>query len=655
MRKYFFSLLFSLGTLFSFGANEQVRMMVHLLDYIAVDYSMAVDNGKVINQAEYLEMQEFASTVAELGQTAPPQVQSDIVLLSQLIKDKASQEKISSVSGSIRQVLINHFKLEVAPKKWPSLKNAQSLFELHCASCHGITGKGDGTLAAGLEPAPTNFHQEDKANGLSPFQAYNTVRLGVENTGMRAYNELSDDEVWDLSFYVISLSQQSLDASPEHINDRISSEVDLQTLASLNNEKLAEKLGLESEHSKIIASLRLYPESLAEDEKANYLTKSVGLIRASVEAYRKGNNKEARNLALTAYLEGVEPVEVQLRAADAAYVAELENQLGKMRSAIEKGAPVQEVERLADKGVELILKGKNLLEEKEFNSWLSFLLSFSIIFREGLEAFLVIITILGIIRALNLPGAARWVHFGWLSAIAIGFGLWLLAERLFTFTGAQREVMEGIIALFAVGVLLYVGFWMHSKSEAGKWQAYVKGKIQVLARKENLLGLAFLSFLVVFREAFESVLFLSALNMEVGEENKLAFGSGIIVAFIAIGILAVIMLKYSKKLPIPLLFRYSAILISVLAIMLAGKGVHALQEAGVVSISMLPVDIRLSFLGIYPSWETILSQVFILILVLILWRIGNRVIRKPICETHKEQKQSEAQVLQTPQVATQER
>lgn len=615
-------------------------MMVHLLDYIAVDYSMAVENGRVINQAEYQEMQEFAGTISSLGQSAPNQVQSDIILLTELIREKASQEKISSVSGSIRQALINHYHLEIAPKRWPSLVNGAELFALHCSSCHGAEGRGNGPLAQGLEPSPTNFHHPDKANGLSPFQAYNTVRLGVENTGMRAFNELSDDEVWDLSFYILSLPQVNTEASRDVIPADISGKVDLKTLASKNNSGLAKILNLQEDQDKIIAALRLYPGEMAGAEETDYLAKAQRLIDASLEAYKQGDVKEARNLALTAYLEGVEPVEMQLRANDASFVAELETQLGRMRSAIEKEESYEKVAAEAALGKDLITKGRNILAEKEFNGWMSFLLSFSIIFREGLEAFLVIITILGIIRSLKLPKAANWVHAGWISAIAVGFGLWLLAESLFTFTGAQREVMEGIIALFAVGVLLYVGFWMHSKSEAGKWQAYVRGKIQVLAKKENLLGLAFLSFLVVFREAFESVLFLSALNMEVGESHAFAFGSGIVIAFAAIGVLAVLLLRYSRKLPVPLLFKYSAIVISFLAVMLAGKGIHALQEAGMVSITTLPVNLRISLIGLYPSWETVSGQIFTLVLVMVLWRMGNRAIKKPICETHKEEQQA---------------
>lgn len=630
----------------AFAQKDDARMMVHLLDYLAVDYSMAVQNGNVVNSAEYQEMQEFAQTIKELGEKVPASLQSDIILLNKLVNEKAPQEKIASVSASIKQNIISRYKLEVAPKRWPSLAEGKRLFALQCQSCHGANGKGDGSLAAGLDPKPTNFHLPEKANGLSPFQAYNTIRLGVEGTGMRAFNELNDDEVWNLAFYVLSQPHEDKQVSIE-VAENIHQEVKLETLASSNNEELTEKLELDKDLPSIISALRLYPKEVATRSQGDYLDKAKRLITASALAYEAGNNDEARNLALTAYLEGVEPVEVQLRANDASFVADLETQLSGMRSLIEREKPIAEVSAAAEKGLEMLTQAQTLLAEKEFSAWLAFLLSFSIILREGLEAFLVVVTILGIIRSLKLPNAAKWVHSGWIAAIGLGFLLWLAADRLFTFTGAQREIMEGAIALFAVGVLLYVGFWMHSKSEAGKWQAYVKTKIQVLARKENMLGLAFLSFLVVFREAFESVLFLSALNMEVGETHQFSFIGGIVSAFLLLGVISVLLLRFSKKIPITQLFKYSAMIISFLAVVLVGKGVHAIQEAGVVSITTLPVDLRWSLIGLYPSWETFLSQVFILGLIIFLWNLGNKVMKKPICETEKDK--IEASRIQKPQ------
>lgn len=621
LRYFAVGALLMLSLVLKANENSNARMMVHLLDYIAVDYSMAVNQGKIISTAEYSEMEEFASTISTLGENAPASVKSDIKLLSTLIKDKASQEKVSSVSNSIKQKIISSYDLEIAPKRWPILNNGRQLYALHCKSCHGENGMGDGSLSKGLSPAPTNFHQPDKANGLSPFQAYNTIRLGVNNTAMRAFDELSDDEIWDLAFYVLSLPHSAKKVESKELS--LEQNIGLEELASKSNDELRASLALE-EDGDVIAALRLFPKEIAEKNKGSYLEQAIAYLKEANTAYADGDISGARTLALTAYLEGVEPVEIQLRASDATFSAQLEGELAKVRSLIEGGKEPALVSAQITKGIDMINEAKLLLRDKTFSAWLAFLLSFSIILREGLEAFLVVVTILSVLRAIKIPNASTYVHIGWLSAIVSGVLMWMAAGKLFNFSGADRELMEGLVALFAVGVLLYVGFWMHSKSEAGKWQAYVKNKIQNIARKESLIGLAFLSFLVVFREAFESVLFLSALSLEVGDNQQTAFGGGIVFAFVLLAIISVLLLKYSKKLPIAKLFKYSAIVISFLAVVLTGKGLSAIQEAGNIGISVLPINLRIDALGIYPTYETLIGQLFILSLTIVLWTVGNR-------------------------------
>ena len=630
----FLALLLILATFTAKADSQQARMMVHLLDYIAVDYSMAVENGKIISQAEYTEMKEFARTVAELESDSTSAVFSDIILLQKLIDQKASKQKISSVSASIRNQIISKTNLSIAPKRHPSLESGAELFALHCKSCHGPTGKGNGPLAKNLEPKPTNFHAPDKAMGLSPFQSYNTIRLGVQNTSMRAFNELSDDEIWNLAFYISSLPYTQQSIAKENLPDTT---VALHKLASLNNRELARALKVEPESNKV-AALRLHPSQNIEEGKTNYLDHSISLLNKSLSAYKNEDYEQARSHALSAYLEGVEPIEAKLRANDASMVKRIERDMSKYRGMISKRVDYEELNAHATGVVSLLKEAKKVTAERSISGWMSFLLSSSIILREGLEAFLVVITILSIIRSLNIPRAAGWVHLGWVAALLTGVGLWILAGTFFQFSGAQREVMEGIIAIFAVGVLLYVGFWMHSKSQAGRWQAFVKNRIQALAKTENMVGLAFLSFLVVFREAFESVLFLSAINMEVGEEHQFAFTAGIVSAFAGLAIIAVLLLKYSKKIPIPKLFRYSAIVISILAVILAGKGVHSLQEAGIITLNLLPFDAQLGTIGFYATWETLGAQLITVLLVVILWRVGYRPIKKPLCDESKSKK-----------------
>jgi len=608
--------LLSLGLNLS-ANDENARMMVHLLDYIAVDYSMAVNQGKVVNEAEYSEMQEFANTINTLGASSPASVRADIKVLKELIAQKSSQEKVASVSNSIKQKIISSYSLEIAPKRWPDLDNGRQLYALNCKSCHGENGTGDGILSAGMEPSPTNFHDPDKANGLSPFQAYNTIRLGVDNTAMRAFDELSDDEVWDLAFYVLSLPHTAANVDLE--TQAFDIQVDLEKLASRSNEELRESLQEGPNTEQLISALRLYPKEISEQNQGDYLDQAIDLLKESQIAYQKGDIAKARTLALTAYLEGIEPVEVQLRANDASFSAKLEGQLASLRSAIEGGQSQESINSEVEESIALIYQAKEKLRNKTFTSWLAFLLSSSIILREGLEAFLVVITMLSVVRAINLPKAKTYIHGGWIAAISTGILMWLAAGTLFDFSGADRELMEGLVALFAVGVLLYVGFWMHSKSEAGKWQAYIKSKIQGLAKTQNLIGLAGLSFIVVFREAFESVLFLSALSLEIGDSQQLAFGGGIVFAFAMLAIISVLIMRYSKRLPISKLFRYSAMIISGLAVILTGKGLSAIQEAGYISISLTPFDLRIDALGFYPTWETFLGQMAILALVIALW------------------------------------
>lgn len=603
--------------------SADARMMVHLLDYISVDYSMAVKANTIINADEFGEMQEFASSVEKLAKREPSNIQEKIQSLKSLIDSKASVDQVAKLAQSIKSELIDFHKLSVSPKKWPSLKNAKALYIKNCQSCHGVEGRGDGALAVGLNPSPTNFHDEDKANGLSPFQAYNTIKLGVSNTGMRAFTELNEDEAWDLAFYTISLSRkQNKNALIEKF--KASEKVDLQLLATRNNTDLENILGQNENFESIISNLRLKPEQTTKLASVDYIQLAQSNIIASNIAYSQGDKSKARALALSAYLDGVEPIEMQLRANDANFVSELEGQLTKMRAAIEAEKDVQIVEKLSIESQVVLAKAKEILDNQTFSSWLTFTLSSTIILREGLEAFLVIITILGIIRSLKLPKASKYIHIGWMAAIASGFLMWWGAGHLFSFSGAQREIMEGLIALFAVVILIYVGFWMHSKSEASKWQAFVKNKIQKITSRESLIGLAFLSFIVVFREAFESVLFLSALSSEAGSEHNAAFVSGILVAFVVLLVLSVLLLKYSKKLPIPQLFKYSSYIMALLAVVLIGKGVHALQEAGKIGVSNTPFNFRVDLLGLYPTWQSLVSQILILVLLFVLWNIGNR-------------------------------
>jgi high-affinity iron transporter len=163
-------------------------------------------------------------------------------------------------------------------------------------------------------------------------------------------------------------------------------------------------------------------------------------------------------------------------------------------------------------------------------------------------------------------------------------------------------------------VLLFVGIWMHGKAQADEWQRYLKEKLGAAVTRGSAWFLFLLAFVAVYREVFETILFFTALSAE-GNVGALALGA--LAGVVCLTVIAVAMFRFSKRLPISQFFRYSAILMAVLAVVLAGKGVGALQEAGMIGVTPLPGVPRLPILGLSPSAETFGAQVLTLALLLL--------------------------------------
>jgi high-affinity iron transporter len=77
------------------------------------------------------------------------------------------------------------------------------------------------------------------------------------------------------------------------------------------------------------------------------------------------------------------------------------------------------------------------------------------------------------------------------------------------------------------------------------------------------------------------------------------------------------MLRFSQRLPIGKFFTYSSALIAVLALVLAGKGIAALQEAGLIGIMPLDHFPRITVLGLFPSVETIAAQILVAVALVV--------------------------------------
>lgn len=613
--------------------DKSPRFIIHLLDYLAHDYGGAVQNGKVVSPSEYDEQKEFAHKVSELATILPEikdqkAVTDKIVKLKNLIEKKADAKDVALMARDIQKELIAVAKVALAPESWPSLTNGKKLFQANCISCHGAEGRGDGEAGKDMDPAPANFHNAERMGQISAFHNYNTIRLGVPGTGMASWSQFTDKEVWDLSFYLMSIRHEEKLTLPGIQTAKIFADrINLEQVATLSDAEIQAKMNTKEEKEKTLAIAVLRTKD-NNPTGGDYIGKAKDLLNDSLRAFKKNTptaREEAKTLALRSYLEGIEPVEPMIKANNPALVVTIENEMGKVRKIISD--PNGTADALAAQikvTQDVFTEVESTVQAKELSFGVAFSGAFAIILREGFEAVLIILTLLSVIKAFGNRRAALWVHAGWSSALGLGFITWFLSGFLMKMSGASREMLEAITSTVAVVILLYFGFWLHRQTEISRWKKFIQEKVQGAIDNKNLFALASISFISVFREAFETVLFIRALWFQTNIEGKNAIGLGLISALGLIFAFSFIALRYSKKIPVRELFKVSSILTSLLAFILAGKAVHSLQEAGVLNATTMPWNLRFDTFGLFPTWQTMSAQVITLVLVFVLINLNTK-------------------------------
>ncbi len=242
-----------------------------------------------------------------------------------------------------------------------------------------------------------------------------------------------------------------------------------------------------------------------------------------------------------------------------------------------------------------------------------------IIIREGLEAVLIIGAILAYMFKTGAPRHfIAWVFAGVAGAIALSIATWFAAETILTITPVQRELIEGVTSLIAVAVLFYVTNWLFHKVYVVDWMQFVREQTDKALNNGRAIGLAALGFTVVYREGLETVLFYQALLFD-AEPPPVLLGFAVGLVFILIVAYAILYL--SKRLPLKPLFTVTTILLLVLAFSFTGSGVRELQEAGVVSTTLLPWFpenlLLMELFGLFPTLETVMAQVIFTALIVV--------------------------------------
>jgi len=595
-----------------------------LLDYLSVDYAGAVKDGKVISSSEYAEMNEFAGQVRERiaglpATKAQPVLVSKAESLQAAIAAKQAPDVVSAKAHGLAAELLAAYPTPLAPTRAPDLARGAALYAENCSACHGETGKADGPNAAGLDPPPIAFADAERARQRSVFGLYQVIQQGLDGTAMASYAHLPSDDRWDLAFYVGRFAFSDAEAAQGETLWNGDAAVrahfaNLQALTQVTPAALAKTVG-ETKARALTAYLRRHPEVVTRTGGGS-LEVAHQKLAASLKAYEAGDSKAAADLALAAYLDGFEPVEPILGARDPALMRRIEGAMGDVRGAIGKAAPASEVRSQIERLDALFATSGRALAPEKASSLSSFAGAFTILLREGLEALLIVVAMIAFLRKAERTDVLPYVHGGWIAALAAGGLTWAAATFVISISGASRELTEGFGSVIAAAVLISVGLWMHGKAQADAWQIYIREKLSHALSKQSAWFLFLLAFIVVYREVFETILFLTALWTQSGATAVL---SGVALAVVVLAIIAWAMLRFSKRLPIGQFFEYSASLMAILAVVLAGKGVAALQEAGLLDLHPLALP-RIELLGFFPTIEGVAAQaVTLAILVAGFW------------------------------------
>lgn len=603
-----------------------VERLASLVDYVAADYPGAVKAGRVVAESEYQEQKTTVAEAQSLARTIRPssgheaaQAGLDVELakLSADVGALASEETIAADARAVHRRLLDDYGLTLAPLAPPDAARARTVFATVCSECHGKDGRADTERARTLTPRPVSFLDGERMSRISPQLAFHALTFGVPNTAMASFESLPPSDRWSLAFHVVAMRHSDADAKA---GARIASSQKLPVAASASrlaelsdqqlDEALRRQLADAAARAQVIAWLRR-TSSFAVEPGGRFAVARRLLAELGAHA---GDGPRARELAIAAYLEGIEPHEAALKAEDRALADRLERAFLELRLTVDRGAPPDTIRTQVARTL-LVVDGAE--ERGAAGRSVPFLAALAIALREGFEISLLVAALLAFLRKSGHADQARWVHVGWMAAIPAGVAAWFAVGA--ALAGARRELTEGVLTLVAAMMLLFVSHFVLGRLETRKWLKFLERKTTAAAARTVHWPLVGVAFVAAFREAIEIVLFFRALALDAGGAR---WAVASIWAGAAVGVVLLVgvvrlMSSLGKRLnPRPVMV-VSGVLLSAIAVSLVGQGVRALQEGGYAHLQPLPPSVNVPVLGIYPSVEGLLAQALVLLLVVV--------------------------------------
>lgn len=334
------------------------------------------------------------------------------------------------------------------------------------------------------------------------------------------------------------------------------------------------------------------------------------LNKASSTA-KAGNSAEAANI-MEQFIVDWPSAEGQVQIASPAVYTNIENESAAVTGYLLSNPPkLDQALKIMDN---MVTELTPLAGETTYNAWDAAL----ILLREGLEAILVLSALLAYLKRDGNTKAQKWIWSGAAVGLVASIGLAVLLTYTISraASGGAREMIEGITGLVAVIMMLTIGRWLHSKSNTANWNNYVGRQVDGALAKGNLWSLSSVAALAILREGAETTIFYVGMAPSI-KVSQLLLGIGSALVILAIVGYAIIAL--SAKLPIAAFFRTATLLIYYLVFRFLGESIHSLQVAG-----KLPAHVQdglpsISWLGMYPTWETLVPQ--LLVLAFIVWEM----------------------------------
>ena len=302
-----------------------------------------------------------------------------------------------------------------------------------------------------------------------------------------------------------------------------------------------------------------------------------------------------------AFIDGTPPAELGLKAL------------------LDRRAPMDDLEKAYGQALDGLDSSVGMLKTAVSPGTLSFT-AFTIIAREGMEAVVVLAALMAGLRGVEQAGTRRGIANGaWLALAATALTFWL-SKTLVQSLAHYGEKLEAVVSILAVFILFIVTNWVFHKFYWVGWNAKIrsltKSAQNVDADRWEKLALLGVGFLTVYREGFETALFMQSLILE-GNIPAVATGAGLGVVFIAL--VGGLTFKFGVKLPYRKLLVVTGVLVVSIMVSFLGSTVRLFQ-----TVSWLPVHpvpgLHVPawaglWLGLYPSWEGLLIPPFALVYV----------------------------------------